>query len=371
MGVGIQTADIPRIRFATLFLQSMLAQLIFVAISLVYLAALPVVGWMFPEMIQNQSAEMIVGIAGVSVPILFFSLVLYTFCNMVITDRPDRPLSTLYHRVKKVLTSPLQMAAGLPLFASLVLFFYPFTVFKGNVGVIQPYAWDATFDRWDVALHFGYRPWELLQPLFGYMPVTFLLNFNYNLWFFVLNFFWVHYTFMARPGPERTRFFLTFFMIWAIIGSLTAIAFSSAGPCYYGFLHPGEINSYAALMDYLHGINAVIPIWAVSTQDYLWAEHGAGSLLGGVSAMASIHNATALLFVLMTWKKMRWLRNLMIAHAVLIFLGSIHLGWHYAVDSYVAWVMALGLWWLAGRITAWWEGRPTVQAFNHVHQGGA
>lgn len=32
----------------------------------------------------------------------------------------------------------------------------------------------------------------------------------------------------------------------------------------------------------------------------------------------------------------------------LIFIGSIHLGWHYAVDGLVAFAMMSAIWWAAG-----------------------
>ena len=49
---------------------------------------------------------------------------------------------------------------------------------------------------------------------------------------------------------------------------------------------------------------------------------------------------------------------------VLVFIASVHLGWHYAVDGYGAWLIALPLWWIAGRIAAWWEAKPHVESFR-------
>jgi hypothetical protein len=64
---------------------------------------------------------------------------------------------------------------------------------------------------------------------------------------------------------------------------------------------------------------------------------------------------------------MEWTKaaaHILIAHMILIFLGSIHLGWHYAVDAYAAWAITLVLWPTAYYIAKWWEARPKVQAFN-------
>jgi PAP2 superfamily len=370
MSVSLQTVAMPRSGFGSLLMQGIRGQSIFIFFSLSYLLALLLAEKFVPEMSRHSATELVLGIVTCSIPIALFALILYTFGKMAVTDKPERPLKALYQRVKSVLVSPLQMSSGLPLFASLVLFMYCFTVFKGNIAVIEPFSWDKTFDHWDTTLHFGYRAWELLHPVFGNAPMTFLLNFNYNLWFFIMNFFWVHYAFIAKPGAERSRFYLTFFMTWAIGGSLAATFFSSAGPCYFGNLGLGP-DPYLPLMSYLKDVNNIIPIWAVDTQAYLWTEYAAGSLYGGVTAMPSMHNATAMLFVLTTWNKGGWLRWLMVAHCTLIFLGSIHLGWHYAVDGYAAWILVVGFWMLAGAVVRWWEARGHVQEFNAVHAARA
>ena len=366
MSAGLQTMALPRSGFGSLLMQGIRSQSIFIFFNLAYLFALVLVEKSYPAMSKHSDLELVLGIVTCSIPIMLFALILYTFGHMALTDKPDKPLKVLYRRVKAVLCNPYQMAAGLPIFASLVLFMYSFTVFKGNISIIQPFAWDQTLDQWDVALHFGYRPWELLQPVLGNLPATFLLNFNYNLWFFIMNFFWIHYAFIAKPGAERSRFYLTFFMTWVIVGSLAAIVFSSVGPCYFDKLGL-PVNPYEPLMAYLNGVNSIVPIWAVDTQKFLWEEYASGSLYGGVSAMPSVHNATALLFVLTTWNKGGWLRWLMVAHCILIFLGSIHLGWHYAVDAYAAWALVVGLWVIAGAVVRWWESKNFVRDFNAVH----
>ena len=370
MSVGLQTMGVSRGGFGALLWQSFRGQAIFILFSLSYLLALALTGKFFPEIGKYSATELLLGIATCSIPIVLFALVPYTFGKMALTDKPDKPLKELYKRVKAVLVNPYRIAAALPLFVSLVLFMYCFTVLKGNIAEIRPFAWDQTFDRWDVKLHFGYRPWEVLQPIFGNLPMTFLLNINYNLWFIIMNLFWVHYALIAKPGVERSRFYLSFFSTWAIGGSFAAIFFSSAGPCYFGNLGLGA-DPYAPLMTYLRSVNDIVPIWAVETQNFLWAQHVKDSVYGGVTAMPSMHNATALLFVLTTWGKASWLRWLMVGHCVLIFLGSIHLGWHYAVDGYMAWAMVIAIWLLAGVIVRWWESGKSVQEFNAAHAAEA
>jgi hypothetical protein len=294
---------------------------------------------------------------------VFFALLIYKFAEMAIYEKPESPMKGLWRNFKAVVTDRERMAAGLPVFVALVTFMYVFTMVKSYITVLAPFTWDTAFDQWDVALHFGYRPWELLQPVFGYWPVTFLVNLNYNMWFVVMNVFWAYYAFIAAPGEERTRFFMSYMAIWILGGGVLAVVFSSAGPCYFGRIGLSP-DPYAPLMEYLRGANHYLPIWALNAQDMLWDLQAQGSAFGGISAMPSMHNATALLFVLTSAGRPVWVRRALIAHAVLIFLGSIHLGWHYAVDGYLAFALAYGVWRVMGPVSRWWENSKAVKDYQ-------
>ena len=353
----------PERTFLPLLRQGLSAHALPITLALTYVLALKVSGTFNATVGGLSSAEALLGMVSFSVPVALLSLLLFLFGHMALTDRPDRPARVLWTRFKGVLTSPRQMATGLPMFAALILFIYGFTVFKATIPSFIPFSWDQTMDRWDVALHFGYRPWELLQPVLGHPLITMALNVNYNLWFFVMNMFWVYYAFLSKPSAERTRFFVAFMLIWSLGGTLAAIFSSSAGPCFYGRIGLSP-DPYAPLMAYLNHVHDIYPLWALDTQNMLWDYRSAGSVFGGISAMPSMHNATTLLFVLTAWNKGIWLRNVLIAHMMLVFIASVHLGWHYAVDGYGAWLIALPLWWIAGRIAAWWEAKPHVESFR-------
>ena len=77
--------------------------------------------------------------------------------------------------------------------------------------------------------------------------ITFALNIVYNFWFMAMWMFWVWFAWQEKPGVNRTRTFLSFMLIWAIGGSLLAIAFSSAGPCFFSRLGLAP-DPYAPLM---------------------------------------------------------------------------------------------------------------------------
>jgi membrane-associated phospholipid phosphatase len=47
----------------------------------------------------------------------------------------------------------------------------------------------------------------------------------------------------------------------------------------------------------------------------------------------------------------------MTAYAVLIWIGSVYLGWHYATDGIVGASMTIGLWKLSGKLAEPFEER--------------
>jgi PAP2 superfamily len=338
---------------------------IFLQIALLYFLVVQSLVAFMPGFQSRNAMDVLSFFALSTIPSLLVMLFFFKVVEMIIHERPKRPVIRLLAMMWSVLGNRYKMAVGLPMVFALLIFMYGFAMIKANITVFQPFAWDVTFDRWDVALHFGVRPWELLQPILGHAPITFLINVNYNVWFFVMQMFWVYYAFLANPGRKRTEFFLSFMLLWLIGGGLLATVFSSAGPCFFGEGRLGfSPDPYAGLMAYLHQANASLPVWAVSTQDMLWSLREQQSAFGGVSAMPSMHNATALLFVLASGGFPRWVRVLVILHAVLVFLGSVHLAWHYAVDAYLAWGVTLLVWWGVKPLAVWWESSGPERAFR-------
>lgn len=350
-------------RFWPLLRLSFGAHGLLLGLALAYLAVFLAIDASTPRASARDGAEVMLGIVLISVPAVFFALLIFKFVEMAIYENPERPVKTLWRNFRAVMGDRERMAAGLPVFVALVIFMYVFTMVKSYITVLVPFGWDVTFDQWDRALHFGYRPWEILQPVFGYLPITFLVNLNYNMWFVVMNVFWAYYAFIARPGEERTRFFMSYMMIWIIGGGVLAVVFSSAGPCYFTRIGLSP-DPYAPLMDYLRGANEYLPVWALNAQDMLWELQAEGSAFGGISAMPSMHNATALLFVLTSAGRPLWVRRGLMVHAALIFLGSIHLGWHYAVDGYLAFALAYAVWRAMEPVARWWERSAAAQNYK-------
>ena len=219
---------------------------------------------------------------------------------------------------------------------------------KSIIPVISPFSWDPVFDRWDRILFFGYRPWELLQPVLGYPFVTSAISLIYTLWFFVMfgTLFWQAF---FAGGIRRHQFLLAFSLSWFVAGNVLALMFSSVGPCYYGFLFSPD--PYAAQLAYLREAQQHWPVSALDVQARLWQSYVAtGGANIGISAMPSLHVTIAVLCTIVAWRSARWLRVAYATFAVLIAIGSVHLGWHYAVDSIAGIGLAFLFWFLSGAI---------------------
>jgi membrane-associated phospholipid phosphatase len=235
---------------------------------------------------------------------------------------------------------------------------------KMNIPAIHPFSWDEALMRFDRQLHGGLDAWLWLQPVLGHPPVTFLINNVYNLWFVVMFGLWVYLAFRATFDVVRLQFFISLMIAWLIGGSLLATVFSSAGPLYYGLLGLSP-DPYAPLLDYLHTTDSMIPLLALDAQKLLWDGYtGQIKPYMGISAFPSMHAAMATLFALVGWRMHRMAGILLTVFAAFILLGSVHLAWHYAVDSYAGVLIGVVSWWIAGRLAHWNMRIPQVQRYR-------
>jgi len=224
-----------------------------------------------------------------------------------------------------------------------------FAGLKDQIPHIVPFSWDKTFTHWDRLLGLGALPWQRLQPVVGHPAITTALNFNYDLWFIVMFVCLFWQAFSAKGGLLRQQFLIAFAFAWFIGGNVLAVVFSSAGPCFYG--HIFHHDPYAAQMAYLRATSLHWPVWSVQVQDTLWQSYvtGAGAV-SGISAMPSMHVMSSVVMALLAMRISRWLAAIVWIFAGLIVIGSVALGWHYAVDSIAGAGLALVFWHLAGAV---------------------
>jgi hypothetical protein len=228
-----------------------------------------------------------------------------------------------------------------------------FGVMKMVMPAIRPFSWDDRFAATDRALFLGHQPWQLTHAIFG-ATATRLIDSLYVSWIALLL---VAVLFFALFAPRylRARFFLAFAATWFLVGSVGAYVFASAGPCYAAAIGAASAPEFQPLMARLAAMDAQHPLVAVQLQHMLWSAHISHEYtLGmGISAMPSMHNGLALLYLLAVAGMGRTIRLICAFFLVVVFIGSVHLGWHYAVDGLLAFAMTAAIWKAAGLYLDW------------------
>ncbi len=297
------------------------------------------------------------------VPVGIGVALIVRFLQYIFVIKPESPFRALVKDVVGIVTRPAAIINALPVIVAVTLYNKAFLDLKPLIPYLNPFKWDETFIQLDRTLHFGIDPWRLLQPLMGYDYVTFAACLLYNLWFIALFGTMIWLAFQKNVSELRTRFFLSYMLVWWIGGALMAVYFSSAGPCYIGRLGITP-DPYADLMSYLRDVNTRLPIWSLPTQDLLWDGYIGKSDPLGISAFPSMHNANAALFALTFWRINKFMGWFFTAYAAIILVSSVHLAWHYAVDGYAAILLSIVCWWLCGYAAAWLHRRPTMKQHN-------
>jgi hypothetical protein len=223
------------------------------------------------------------------------------------------------------------------------------------IGVVNPFYLDPFLAKADAIVHFGVPPWKITHFFFGGFAATMTLNILYNAWFFIMGIYLFGQIFSLAGAKHRAQYLLSYVLCWVVVGSVLAMVLSSAGPCYYGKLF-GEPDPYAPLMKGLVALDATQPessywhIWSLATQNLLWSDHflTTSEIGSGISAMPSMHVSMAYLMAFSAMRIGRWFGRVMLAYAVAISIGSVHLGWHYALDGYVSIVVTYLIWRFSG-----------------------
>ncbi len=237
------------------------------------------------------------------------------------------------------------LASVLTIFLLAAPFNSAFVSFKQSLPLVHPFQWDSTLMKLDSGLHFGHQAWEWMRFLLKYPLLIRIIDKAYMAWFILLtgSCLWMAWT---RRRDLRRCYLVSALLTWIVLGSGFATLFSSVGPCYYAKVVKSGDSPYAPLMERLSEIDRETPLKAVYNQEGLWEAYQQGTWLpfGGISAMPSIHVAIATLYALLAFNIRRWLGYIFAAYALLIQVGSVILGWHYAVDGYMGIALTIAIW---------------------------
>ena len=228
--------------------------------------------------------------------------------------------------------------SGLCLLMALMIFQGTFTSVKNGMPIWQGgFPFDVAQANIDAFLHFGTDPWRWLYAVAENDLVRAVVEWNYNVFWFLLNFgalFFVATSPMA--ASVRTRYLACFMAVWIIVGNVLAALFLSAGPAFYGAV-TGDVARFGEQLAFLaHG--AVSRNSAVTYQQYLWSLHEArqAGFASGISAFPSVHVGLAMLNALFLREYDRRLGALAFLYVAFVAVSSVYLAWHYAIDGYVS-----------------------------------
>jgi len=272
---------------------------------------------------------------------------------MIARKSGSEPILAHLSKNRKILGQDIVRLASLFLIGmvTFAVFMYSYSTIKTRITAFIPFYTDVFFMELDKALFFGNHPWAVFEWIYSFPVVIAVIDFMYDVWALLLvSVFLFSYLSKNKNTIDRFRFPIALIITWFIGGNISATLLSSAGPCYFDEL-TGISHIYAGQFDHLQSISAQHELRALTYQKILWDTYANGSYgLGGISAMPSMHCASAFLFVLMA-RKTKFLKFATILFFIVIFISSFLLGWHYAVDGLLAIPIALFGWWGAKHIS--------------------
>lgn len=339
---AVETASVLAARTTAAFFPA------YVLIGLLFLAALmdsAISGGALRAALQI-TGDLVLILVQFAVPVLV-ALLLYSSYRRA---GREEMISDAAERARSVLFSWHVLHRVLPVFA-FVVFLASFVHFKMRIPELGGFQWDDAFHEMDKVLFGGQTAFEFLAPVYEFPLLVSVLDKMYSLWIPGIFVFWCWVAYDARlPMALRQQYLVATVATWTLGGIVLATVFGSVGPCFFGDIHAGQPDPFAGLVDKLRAINDSYPLVALPVQQGLLDafRHPGVDVVGGISAMPSMHNAQAAIFVLIALRLNRWLVLGTTLFGGVIVSGSIILGWHYAVDSLAGLVIALVVWHASG-----------------------
>jgi hypothetical protein len=233
---------------------------------------------------------------------------------------------------------------------------YLYFTFKVNIPKFAPLTWDHFFAGIDRALFLGHDPWVLSHQLFPGVRSTLFFDALYLIWYLILFTSILCVAILPSRHPLRLSFLLALGLNWVIGGVILAIMFPAAGPVYMERIIGDPM--FQPLMERLYQQAQESRIMALEIQEWLWDGYTLDEVdPAGISAFPSVHLSIAATCTCLGFAVNRVLGWELVAFTVGILAGSVHLGWHYAVDDFAGILLGILFWWISARLTRWWLAR--------------
>lgn len=268
------------------------------------------------------------------------SVLIWVFVQVVILmpTRANHPLNTVLRRIREPAQVALLPAVIFPLFLG------AYTWAKCSIPFVAGYGWERTWAEAD-HLIFGADAWRWAHAILPDFLAPAITFYYAVIWGFALLFSGTLISAFASLRFAAT-YFTALMLGWLIGGIVLAYSISAGGPVFAHLTDPNLADRFLPLRAELLRLLGPDDL-VLKSQRYLAAGINMKIALkgGGVSAMPSMHIATATTLICAAWGT-RWLA-LAILFWALTFFGSIYLGYHYAVDAPVAAALAVFCWLIA------------------------
>lgn len=256
----------------------------------------------------------------------------------------------------EILLLRVPLAVGLALAIS-----YLYFTFKVNIPKFAPFTWDHFFAGVDRALFLGHDSWILSHRFLPGVRSTIFFDALYLIWYLVLFTAILCVAILPLRHPLRLSFLLALGLNWVIGGVILAIMFPAAGPVYMERITGDPM--FEPLIERLYQQAQEGRIMALEIQEWLWVGYTRPDLEpAGISAFPSVHLSIAATCACLGFAANRALGWVLSAFAAGILAGSVHLGWHYAIDGLAGILLGVMFWRISTELTRWWLDRTATDS---------
>lgn len=253
------------------------------------------------------------------------------------------------NKIKETVTAK-NIISGAIASINIFICLYCFCLFKRLIPFINPYSWDPFLYNTDYILLFGVDLFKVIDNISSTENMKTICDIIYTSWAATSGaiILWQH---LSPNRKLRMQYLTSWVATWAILGSIMAVIFSSAGPCFYSYFYPNtplpiieatnKLRDKSGNKDYTTDMTKRMLLETVS--------HKQDSYLGfGISAFPSLHVGTTTLNACLLTKINLKLGLLMWIYTLLIITSCVYLGFHYLVDCIAGTVGAICIWSIVG-----------------------